>query len=153
MKNCCFQSEDFRIAETIPVPRSEGRLLRDWLGESGTPVPLELAEYRALVCADCYANRAVLWGNLKPQSVSVLRSYQSMKESLGLGTSTDDELGTCVACKCFMAFKVWSPIKHIQETTGRDIRHQLLATNDKCWILQELFKLRDARSELAGKIL
>lgn len=120
------------------------RGLQDWLGEGGRPVAAELANYRASICAPCRGNQKGDWRRwLTTKGAGVIRGYLGHKHSMALATQWDEKLGICVACKCCMELKVWSPIQHIRDTIERDVEVKLLHTNDKCWVLQELFKLRD----------
>lgn len=122
------------------------RSLQDWLGAGGQPVAAELAAYRASICVPCRGNQKGDWPRLlTTQAASVIRGFLGAKHALSLETPWDDKLGVCVACKCCMALKVWCPIQHIADTIEHEVRTKLLYTNDKCWVLQELFKLRDDR--------
>lgn len=122
----------------------DARSLEDWLGEGGKPVSEELATYRASICAPCRGNQKGDWQRLlTTQAASVIRGFLGHKHSMSLTTPWDAKLGVCVACKCCLALKVWCPIQHIRDSIERGVEAKLLNTNDKCWVLQELYKLRD----------
>lgn len=69
-----------------------------------------------------------------------MEDFFRLKTSMGLATHFDSELGICVACKCSLAHKVWCQLQQIQDTIQYAVRMKMLFTNDKCWVVQELFK-------------
>ena len=123
--------------------------LEDWLGQGGVPVSTELAAHRASVCAPCRGNQQVNWQSLLTREAAiVIRDFLGHKHAMELSTPSDSKLGVCVACKCCMELKVWCPIEHIENTMARETHTKLLFTNDKCWVLQEMFKLRDEKRQV-----
>ena len=111
------------------------KLLTQWLGDGLNPVPRQLAEKRALICATCPQNQeGNLWQRMDALAAHELRSLISAKKNMKLETPKDYALKTCQACDCWLPLKVWSPLKHILNNTSDSVRKDL---DVSCWILSE----------------
>ena len=111
------------------------KLLTQWLGDGLNPVPRQLAEKRALVCATCPQNQeGNLWQRMDALAAHELRSLISAKKNMKLETQKDYALKTCQACDCWLPLKVHSPLRHILNNTSDSVRKDL---DVSCWILSE----------------
>ncbi len=104
-------------------------VIMDWLGSGGVPVAKELAEKRAAVCVACPMNQDGDW--FTDKASELIRSQVGAKNDLSLTTSVDDKLKTCVACKCPMVLKIWTPLAHIKAHLKDEVRKEL---HPSCWI-------------------
>lgn len=137
------------IIPNLPAPRKSWRgvaggvkdvavgvgVLLDWLGDGAQPVPGDVAESRAGVCAVCPQNQPgdIMAIFTRPVAEKI-RAQLAIRKNLQLSTSHDDKLQVCEACHCPLRLKVHVPLGHIEAHLG-DTAQRL----DKvCWILAEL---------------
>lgn len=110
-------------------------VLMEW-DESGLPpVPKELAEKRAAICAGgCPKNdlgKSVTEVFTLPLANLIKRRFERLQQ-LNLTTSYDDKLAVCQACLCPLKLKVHTPIELIQKRLSPEARAEL---DPRCWIL------------------
>ena len=95
-------------------------------------MPLEIAEHRASVCAECPLNESPnLFEKLVGESVKVVRSAFEKKHEMKLRTSIDRRLKICSACGCETKLKIWQPIELIEQQMTEEERKAL---DKDCWI-------------------
>lgn len=110
-------------------------ILLEWLGDGGEPVPQELAQSRASICASCPSNRVAKITDLfTVQASETIRKQLEIRKELKLSTSSDDKLGVCATCLCPLKLKVFAPITHIEHHTSEEVKSQLPSN---CWMLSE----------------
>ena len=118
-------------------------VLRDWLGEGGSPVGQVQANRRAMACcagnggSPCPNNVAPNWWeeHVKDPIAEVIRKQLEIKNKIKLTTKHDDKLAMCSACGCNLSLKVQVPIEHIKRHTPRAVIDKLTAY---CWLREEL---------------
>lgn len=115
------------------VVRDMGTLY-SWLKTGGKAVLHNVAEERAMTCAQCPLNgRKGLLSYFTRPAAALIREQLERKNDLRLWTSVDPILGTCLACKCVMSLKVHSPadviLKHLKPKTKAKLWSE-------CWILK-----------------
>jgi len=107
----------------------------DWLGDSLEPVPQELAEARAAVCAECPQNgRPDFIQRLEGWAASGVKELLELKNGMELKTSKDDQLHHCQICDCALKLKVHAKMEHIKAHTGQRVMDLLPAY---CWYKTE----------------
>lgn len=110
-------------------------VLVDWLGQGAMPVPNELAEQRAAVCATCPKNQpGDIFAIFTAPIAEKLRLQLAMRGDLNLTTSHDPALQICSACHCPLHLKVHVPLQHILDHQTVDTT---AALDSRCWILHE----------------
>jgi hypothetical protein len=57
-----------------------------------------------------------------------------IKNRMELHVTNENKLYTCSACRCVLATKVWTPLKHITDHTKPETLEKLDA---RCWIWKE----------------
>lgn len=111
------------------------KLMIQWLGEGLKPVPIEIAEKRAAICAECPVNKD---GNLIQRMDAIAAKQFKMllqaRSDLSLKTKYDDKLKTCTACDCYLPLKIFSPLEHIKANLSEDSKSKL---DPRCWVLHE----------------
>lgn len=112
------------------------RILTDWLGAGGMPVPIEQANKRANTCVTCPLNNMESdWFFGIPKAVAVaIHEQRKVKLQMDLKVDQEDKLGTCDACGCELSLKAWVPIRHILAQTPKNEFDKL---HPKCWIRSE----------------
>lgn len=104
----------------------------DWLGDSLEPVPLDLAERRAAVCAGCTENgRPDFIQRLEGWAASGVKELMNLAHDLNLKTSQDANLFHCQICDCALRLKVWCKMDHILAHTSERV---MAGLPDFCWI-------------------
>ena len=115
----------------------------DMFGPDGKPVPQDIAERRATVCANwdgagnpCPHNDVnARLGDYFIQPVAKgLQFLYQMKQDLLLSTTQDAKLGVCRICLCGLKVKPHVQFKFIEKQMSPDIRAQL---PPHCWIKRE----------------
>lgn len=110
-------------------------VLLDWLGDGATPVPSELSESRASVCAVCPQNKpGGLLAFFTEKAAEQIRKQLEIRKDLRLKTSQDDKLNVCAVCYCQLHLKVHVPIQHIKKHTSNEVASNLPSN---CWIPKE----------------
>jgi hypothetical protein len=110
------------------------KLVMDWLGSGLKPVPAELSEKRAAICAVCPMNAAPsLLQKLEGMAVENVKLLIEVKNDMTLRTSFDAKLLTCQACDCKNELKVHAPLEHILANTSEEVKGKL---HESCWILK-----------------
>lgn len=111
----------------------------DWLGDDLIPVPVEIAERRAAVCAKdgdpCPQNGDPNWfEKLTGLAAEEFRKLVALRNEMDLATSRDAQLQTCKACGCDLKSKVWAQLEHILKRTSKEDMAKL---DPRCWILRK----------------
>jgi hypothetical protein len=115
-------------------------VLKDWLGEGGTPVSQELAERRATTCVCCNRNVAPRWWEKMMNRIAVaIRQQLSVKQKCEIKTSLDDDLHMCQICGCCLQLKVHVPVKHVADHTRPEMLDKMPSY---CWIRGEIKDLQ-----------
>jgi len=97
---------------------NQGRkILHDWLGENGVPVPLEEAQSRANVCIRCPHNYKGSWLWNMATSIAI-GSQMRLREVMDIHLENESELEVCDLCGCKLKLKVHTPFKHIYQHTS-----------------------------------
>lgn len=103
------------------------------------PVGRDVADGRAEICVLCKKNdvKGGLASYFLESTAKGIMSLLGALKDLEVRTTKDDELGVCLACKCPLRAKIWTPIDVVAEHTDDEIWSQLPRENPKCWILTE----------------
>lgn len=120
------------LLETAKSYVRGSELLFEWLG-NGVPVDKSLAETRALKCSQCLKNDTTY----RPvEAVSrAVKELVAFKNCLNLSTVWDEQLGTCSACLCPSATKIWVDLERLLRYTDKD---ELAKFEEvQCWIIKE----------------
>jgi hypothetical protein len=100
--------------------------------QGSKPVARDEAERRAAICVDCPQNKKGSFKDWFVASVAKgLTELVAMMNSQNLTTSRDKELGTCAACSCPMAAKVWVPLEVIKKHMPSG---DVAKLDPRCWI-------------------
>jgi hypothetical protein len=120
---------------------SAKNLMVQWLGDGLEPVPIELAEKRAAICAGCPKNsknngetEETLWQRFTNVAANQIKGLINIKNNIHLQTTRDKELGHCEGCDCVLNLKIHAPVKHIEANTHHSVWPNL-APN--CWLFSE----------------
>lgn len=103
---------------------------------TGKPLPKEVGERRALVCAVCPQNDteggllAYFTDEMAKKAMSAVAVLQVQDRT----TSVDDKLGVCRACNCPMRAKVFVSLENIVQNMQAEAWPKL---DPKCWIKAE----------------
>lgn len=114
------------------------RVLHDWLGEGGIPVPINVAQARADVCNDnCPKNYhgSWLWNIATSMAIA---SQMKLRRIMGLKLNGEKTLDVCEVCGCVLKLKVHVPFEHIYRHMSLE---QFSSFPPNCWMLKELEKL------------
>jgi hypothetical protein len=106
------------------------RILTDWLGSGGTPVPHAQAQKRADTCLKCPHN--VSGVPFIEGIASAIREQVELKNHLKLRVDGEKKLGTCEVCDCCLRLKVHVPL-HVIAPDPEEL-------NDfpwECWLVKE----------------
>lgn len=124
--------------------RVDPAALIEWIGEGGQPVSPVLAEQRAETCAGCPENsdsptcrpdRRLAWYEWMTEPIAAsLGIYLGLKNKMKLATQQDKVLGKCLACRCELKLKVWTPLRHILANADEAGLGRL---DLRCWVLHE----------------
>jgi len=125
---------------------NQGRkILRDWVGESGTPVPLNEAQSRANVCLHggpngerCPYNYQGSWLWNLATSIAINQQME-IRENMKIKLEGDENLHVCDRCGCKLKLKVHTPFHHLYRHTSD---HQFTQLPPWCWMVQELNKMK-----------
>lgn len=110
-------------------------VLKDWLGEGGDAVPVEMANRRSETCLHCPNHRGVHWWEHAKQSLAKSIAEQIViKNQMGVRLEREQDMGICNACGCVLVLKCHVPLKHILAHTDENT---MKAFDSKCWIRQE----------------
>lgn len=111
------------------------RILFDWLGDGGKPVPQEQSDSRAATCRSCPHNWEGDWFNkLTAEVVSVVMMQRRAKMGLGLHVKDENGIHFCEVCQCHLPTKVHVPLKHIESYTPEQVWSEL---PEICWMKKE----------------
>lgn len=113
------------------------KTLNAWDAAGYPAVPVEQAESRAAICAECPKNGSggVESWFTKPAAEAIKRKAESFSKR-GLMTKNDHRLNVCEVCYCPMRLKVHTPISFIKADTSDEVMAQLRAV-PACWIPKE----------------
>lgn len=124
-----------RLAANARKLRDGGRIIKAWLGDSMAPVNPALADQRAITCLNCPLHDNGKWfDKITGELAEAILSLARFNNAMGLEAANESGLGTCKACLCHMATKIWIPIEHIRRNTSQSTLKELDA---KCWIKNE----------------
>lgn len=108
---------------------------RAWLGDSLTPVDPKTADDRVIGCLNCPKHDPGNWfDHFTGEIAEAVMEIVKIKNHLELTATNESGLGSCKACGCHLASKVWIPLKHIRKNTSPKIMDEL---DSKCWIKTE----------------
>jgi len=123
------------ILDEIRQTASGARVLSEWLGDGGIPVPHEVAERRSITCLCCSENQQGNWWTwIKTKIANAIREHLEVKNKLQLRVEHEDELGTCRVCKCCLPLKVHVPMEHILPNMTEE---RFNALPSHCWIKEK----------------
>lgn len=118
---------------------NQGRkILHDWLGEGGQPVPLEQAQARADICAACPRNYrgAWLWNMVTSLAIS---AQMKLRAVMQIQLPNENAINVCEVCGCQLKLKVHVPFDHIYKHTHDE---HFAAFPAHCWIRRELDQIK-----------
>ena len=121
------------MTRTFQRIQNFNRIRKSWFGAGGEPVPTELAQQRANVCATCPMNyKGEWWWNMATQLAINARS--ELRRIMNLHVEGEEKLGVCEVCGCRLKLKIHTPYKHIYRQSTSE---QLTKYPNHCWILKE----------------
>jgi len=110
-------------------------ILLDWIGPTTQAVPEELAERRAATCVACPLNgKGGIIDYFTSEAAKKIQTQLQMRTAMSLKTSLDKQLGTCLACTCWLPLKLHVPIEFIFKHTSDEVKAKF---DPKCWVLAE----------------
>lgn len=108
------------------------KTLVNWIASGAEAVPVELAERRAAICADCPKNDKGDWTRFFSVPTSnAIRAALEARKGMNLSTSLDDRLNVCTACGCPLKLKIHMPLERILKETDAQT---IAAFDPRCWI-------------------
>lgn len=119
--------------------RQGGRILKDWLGDGGQPVPVSQAQARADICAKCPHNYKGHWLWSMATSLAI-RAQMDLRRVMAISLRDEDELHICEICGCQLKLKVHVPFAHIYRHTADEM---FTKYPDFCWQKQDLKQLKN----------
>lgn len=118
---------------------NQGRkILHDWLGESGQPVPPAEAQARANICLQCPYNYQGSWVWNLATSIAIARQMQ-LREIMKLKLEGEEKLNICEKCGCKLKLKVHTPFHHLYRHTSDE---QFAKFPLECWQRIEFEKIK-----------
>ena len=112
------------------------KILTDWLGDGGLPVPSKQAESRADVCLSCSFHKPDRWWETAKEKIAdVIKLHLETKNQMKISVPQEEKLGMCRACGCCVRLKAHVPIEHIQAHTSKE---QKAKYPPWCWVLKEM---------------
>lgn len=109
------------------------RILHDWVGGGGQPVPIEQAQTRADICATCPRNWRGGW-QWKMSVAEAIREQLEHRARMGIRLNDETSLGVCEVCGCALRLKVHVPFIHIARHTPDSLMAQY---PEFCWQRKE----------------
>src|SRR5215467_11817113 len=102
------------------------KALKDWKASEDPPVPAEMSEHRAGICAECPMNQPGSFTDFFtiPLAERIRKDIEEAQQR-GLKTSHDIRLHTCKACLCPLQLKVHVPIQYIAGVIDDEQRAKL----------------------------
>lgn len=123
---------------------NQGRkILHNWLGDGGNPVPKEQAQHRASVCISCPMNYKGAWIWQMATAIAI-GSQMRLRETMKISLEGEDEIGVCEVCGCQLKLKVHVPFMHIYRHTPEE---QFAKFPDECWQRQELKQIQKTTNQ------
>lgn len=118
---------------------NQGRkILHDWLGDGGNPVPKEQAQHRANVCAACPMNYKGAWIWNMATAIAIA-SQMKLRRTMQISLEDEDKIGICEVCGCQLKLKVHVPFMHIYRHTSEQ---QFSKFPEMCWQIQEMKQIQ-----------
>jgi hypothetical protein len=110
------------------------RTLKELFG--GKPVAQDLADTRAIQCANCRLNdkNPDLTSIFTIPAARLITEHLRERTNLGLSTPSDPLLGVCSGCSCPLKLKVHTPLDAIKKHLNDEVRSALVP---ECWVLNE----------------
>lgn len=125
------------LAQEIAQDAQAAAILLDWLGKGGHPVPVEHAEQRAQVCAECSENvQPGWWDRVKGSIAAAIRQHLEVKNRLKITVPSEAKLHMCKACGCATPLKVHVPLQHLMVRISPATAHNHYP--EHCWIRKEV---------------
>lgn len=115
------------------------KILAEWLGDGGKPVPIEQAQARANVCLRCPRNYKGSWAYSMATQIAI-NAQMTLRRTMGIKLENEDQLRICELCGCQMRLKVHVPFRHIYAHTTLE---QFAKLPKECWQLTEKDQLTD----------
>lgn len=117
---------------------NQGRkILHDWFGAGGQPVPLEQAQARADICLNCPHNWQGHWEWRKLVAIAIAHQ-EKLRTTMGIHLNGEEKLEICEVCGCKLRLKVHVPFTHIYRHTSDA---QFAKYPPFCWQTKELTQL------------
>lgn len=125
-----------KVVQGVKRSATGSRIINDWFGAGGLPVPIEQANKRANVCVTCPLNNMDNdWFFGIPKSVAVaIHEQLKVKNQMTLKVDQEAKIGACDACGCHLPLAVHVPISHIVNQTRKSEWNDLPAY---CWKVVE----------------
>ncbi len=114
------------------------KILRDWLGDGGQPVPLDQAQARANTCLGCPHNYKGSWVWNMATSLAIA-SQMRMRQIMAISLFGEANLAVCDICGCQLKLKVHVPFHHIYRHTPDEMFAKYPA---HCWQKHEFNQLK-----------
>jgi len=114
------------------------KTLNDWIESGEPPVPSEISERRAAVCAACPKNTAgdfTSWFT-KPAAGAIKSQIEKLQDRK-LSTTLDAKINVCDVCLCPLKLKVHTPLEYIRAHLSEAVLSDLQKVPN-CWIPAEL---------------
>jgi hypothetical protein len=126
------------VASSVADAVVGARIIYEWWGEGGRPVPQELAQGRADNCIACPNNTVERsWLSGLSETAQEHLQFRSKEK---MSVKGEEKLGICVLCSCPMKLKVHTPIELIHEHTLPETIQKLDGVLGLCWVRDELKK-------------
>lgn len=110
---------------------------QEMFGDRG-PVPREVAEPRAAICAACPKNEpGSYFDRFVQETAAGMMALLGVTKDLSMRTVLTDKPATCSACDCPTFSKVWAHSDTIARHTTEEQWQALNKENPKCWMLTE----------------
>ena len=114
------------------------KILTDWVGEGGKPVPIEEAQARANVCLQCPHNWQGSW-DWRLLVAMAIAAQEQLRETMAIHLDSEEKLNICEVCGCKLRLKVHVPFSHLYAHTSEE---QFAKYPPFCWQKTEYTKLK-----------
>lgn len=134
-----------RLIDRIKADANAARILTEWIGSGGDPVPKDVAYARAETCIACPHNQP---GAVLESSVAeAIREQDALRRGHRLTLSNEGHLKSCNRCGCYLKLKVWIPMQQLAPRT------KMSEFPPNCWLPKEAAERRRLLVEEARKAM
>lgn len=134
-----------RLIDRIKADANAARILTEWIGSGGDPVPKDVAYARAETCIACPHNQP--GAAFEAGVAEAIREQDALRRGHRLTLSNEGKLKSCNRCGCYLKLKVWIPMQQLAPRT------KMSEFPPNCWLPMEAAERRRLLVEEARKVV